>query len=373
MIATFIASRPELIACCERLRAEPWLAVDTEFMRERTYYARLCLVQIATPDTIACIDPLALDDLEPLLTLLYDPAIVKVLHAARQDLEVLSDLRGAPPAPVFDTQVAAAYLGYDDQIGYAALVESITGRKLDKTHTRTDWAARPLSDEQLRYAEDDVRYLRDVYRELRARLSGQGRLGWVEDDCARLGDPRLYRNPPAEAWRRVKHGHHLGARQQTVLRALAEWREHRAQARDLPRAWILRDAAMLEIARAEPVDRAALGALKELDDKAARRWGEEILEVVARARSGPVETVWDRPTPLSPDQQRLSKQLAAALDAAAREQAIAPAALGTRRELQRLVLGERELPLLKGWRRDLIGGRLLALLAAEPGRAAASP
>lgn len=373
MVDTFIATRPELIACCERLRTEPWLAIDTEFMRERTYYARLCLVQIATPDTIACIDPLALDDLGPLLDVIYEPGIVKVLHAARQDLEVLSDLRGAPPAPVFDTQVAAAYLGYDDQIGYAALVESVTGRKLDKTHTRTDWAARPLSPEQLRYAEDDVRYLRDVYHALRERLSALGRLAWVEEECAHLSDPALYDNPPATAWRRIKHGHHLKPAQQTVLRALAEWRERRAQSRNLPRSWVLRDPAMLELARAEPLDHAALGAVKELDDKTARRWGEELLEVVARARSARAETLWERPTPLTPDQQRLSKQLAAALDLAAHEQGIAAAALATRRELQRLVLGERDLPVLRGWRRELIGDRLLSLLPADSGGSAANP
>ena len=181
MIRDLIASDTALADLCRALQASNWIALDTEFLRERTYYARLCLIQVGTPDLVACIDPLALERLAPLHALLADARLRKVLHAARQDLEVFHDLdagggRHVIPAPVFDTQIAAAYLGYDDQIGYAALVTALTGVTLDKSHTRTDWSLRPLSTAQLQYAEDDVRYLVPVYELLRDRLAAAGRL-----------------------------------------------------------------------------------------------------------------------------------------------------------------------------------------------------
>jgi len=213
MTRELIDNPSALADLCRTLASSPWIALDTEFLRERTYYARLCLIQVGTPQLVACIDPLALEDLGPLHALLADRGLRKVLHAARQDLEVFNDLdsgggRHAVPAPVFDTQVAAAYLGYDDQIGYAALVAAVTGVTLDKAHTRTDWSVRPLSAAQLQYAEDDVRYLVPVYEVIRERLLAAGRLAWVEDDCARLTEPactrRLSRTdcagPQSTAW-----------------------------------------------------------------------------------------------------------------------------------------------------------------------------
>lgn len=359
-----IDNQHDLAELVASLRAQAWIALDTEFMRERTYFARLCLIQVATPARVACIDPLADLDLGPLLDVLYAPHTLKVLHAARQDLEVFADLRGAPPGPIFDTQIAAAYLGHDEQIGYAPLVESLTGVVLDKTHTRTDWARRPLSPEQTRYAEDDVRHLCSVYEQLRERLAALGRLDWVEEECARLTDPNLYRNPPELAWRRFKHGHHLNPAQQQVLRELAEWRERTAQEKNLPRAWILRDPVMMDIARARPATSDALAQIRSLDEKARRRWGDHILEVLARARQHPAQRVWATPSPLSPDQARLCKRLAETLDSVAQSQQLAPIVLGSRRDLQALVLGERNSALLSGWRRQLVGERLLALLDA---------
>ena len=191
-----------LAPLCEQLRDAPWLALDTEFMRTRTYYARLCLVQVATPDVIACIDPLALPTIEPLLEVIYAPHVLKVIHSARQDLEVFADIRGAPPAPVFDTQIAASLCGYDDQIGYGALVESITGHKLPKLHTRADWEARPLPPDQLHYAEDDVRYLRDVYALLVQKLEALGRTTWLAEECAARAQVHSFRAPGSGSARR---------------------------------------------------------------------------------------------------------------------------------------------------------------------------
>ena len=193
-----------LVSLCESLRDGPWMALDTEFMRTRTYYARLCLVQVATPETIACVDTLALRDIDPLLEVIYAPDLLKVVHAARQDLEVFADMRGTPPAPVFDTQIAASLCGYDDQIGYGTLVETITGHKLPKLHTRADWEVRPLPPDQLHYAADDVRYLRDVYQHLAQKLEDLGRTGWLQEECATLTQPALYRNDPRTACRRSK-------------------------------------------------------------------------------------------------------------------------------------------------------------------------
>ena len=212
MSESLIQNPTSLARVCESLQNQPWMALDTEFMRTNTYYARLCLVQVATPEIIACIDTIALPTIEPMLELIYSPKVLKVIHSARQDLEVFADMRGAPPAPVFDTQIAASLCGYDDQIGYGALVESITGHKLPKLHTRADWETRPLPPDQLHYAEDDVRYLRDVYQFLAQKLDDLGRTDWLREECATLTSPGLYRNDPREAFRRLKQGQSLPTR-----------------------------------------------------------------------------------------------------------------------------------------------------------------
>lgn len=362
MSTHYIVTADELTALCNQLRHAPWIALDTEFMRERTYYAKLCLVQIATPDLIACVDPLALDDLQPLLDLIYNPQVLKVLHSARQDLEVFFDLRGTAPVPVFDTQIAAAFLGFDDQIGYAALVEAITGVKLDKAHTRANWALRPLSPEQITYAEDDVRYLRDVYQHLQQRLEETGRQAWLADEFSQLVDTALYQNDPSLAWRRVKHGHQLNPKGQNILRALSQWRERMAQTHNLPRSWVLRDPAMFDIARRTPQTHEQLCAIRDMDEKTARKWSTDILTIVSENNLPPAQPLWSPPAPLSPEQTQLCREMAVLLDATARAHQLSPTALGTRRDLQRLVLGNKDVALLQGWRYEMIGRPLLALM-----------
>lgn len=362
MTSDLIATDAELTDLCRALEGSAWIALDTEFLRERTYYARLCLIQIGAPGIVACIDPLALEQLEPLHALLENQGLRKVLHAARQDLEVFNDLRGVVAAPLFDTQIAAAYLGYDDQIGYAALVTSITGVTLDKTHTRTDWSKRPLSAAQHQYAEDDVRYLMPVYEALHERLAAAGRLAWVADDCARLTEPALYANDPAEAWRRLRGGAELAAVNQQMLRALAAFREQTAQARNLPRGWVLRDEVLFELARRAPQTRNELAAIPGLEDGARASWGDGILASIDAGRRAEALLIWERQAPPTPEQNALGKRLMEAVRKVAQENELAPAVLATRRDVEKLVRGAEPTSVLRGWRAELLGAKLATLL-----------
>ncbi len=363
MSVTLIDTPAALAVLCQQLRAATWLALDSEFMRERTYYAQLCLLQVATPEVIACVDPLAVD-IAPLLDVIYAPERIKVIHSARQDLEVLYDIRGAVPDNLFDTQIAAAYLGFDDQIGYGALVESISGVTLAKAHTRTNWAQRPLSDAQLRYAEDDVRYLGAIHRQLSEELVRQGRREWPQAEFAALSDPKRYRNDPAEAWRRVKNGYQLDTAGQVRLRELCAWREQRARASNLPRSWVVRDPLLYELARRAPATGAELRALEEMDAQTLEQHGADIVAVLARAQGLPAVAVWAEPAQLTRPQAERCKHIMERLRDCAREQRISAALLATRREVERLVLGDTDVPLLHGWRRELLGDRLAALLPA---------
>lgn len=377
-----------LARSCESLRTHAWLALDTEFMRTRTYYARLCLVQVATPEQIACIDTIALPTIEPLLEVIYSPHVLKVVHAARQDLEVLADIcrtgayqcrgrqdaesdRGIPPAPVFDTQIAAALCGYDDQIGYGALVESITGHKLPKLHTRADWETRPLPPDQLHYAEDDVRYLRDVYQFLAQKLEELGRADWLREECAALTDPGLYRNDPRLAYRRLKQGQSLPLAAQMILRELAAWRELTAQQHNLPRGWVVADAALVETALAAPTTMEALGRIAGAGGSPARKWGEDILQAVRRGLDLKAERLWEEPQRLDRRQQALYEQLQARVRAVAAEIKISATLIAPRRELLKLIAGDNSSGLARGWRRALIGEELLHL-CGNPATAATS-
>jgi ribonuclease D len=363
MTSELITTDAALADLCRALEGSAWIALDTEFLRERTYYARLCLIQIGVPGLVACIDPLALDQLEPLHALLENARQRKVLHAARQDLEVFNDLRRVVPAPLFDTQIAAAYLGYDDQIGYATLVTAVTGVTLDKTHTRTDWSKRPLSAAQHQYAEDDVRYLMPVYEALHERLAAAGRLAWVTDDCARLTEPALYANDPAEAWRRLRGAAELPAANQQILRALAAFREQTAQARNLPRAWVLRDEVLFELARHAPQTHAELVSIRGLEDGARQRWGDGLLASIQEGQQAEPVPLWERQLPPTPEQNALGKRLMETVRNVAREHELAPGVLATRRDVEKLVRGADPASVLRGWRAELLGAKLGALLS----------
>lgn len=366
MTDLYIDTATDLEALCARLREHSWLTLDTEFIREKTYRARLCLVQVASDDDVACIDALALDDLGPLLELLLDPTITKVLHAARQDLEIFHDLAGGRvPAPIFDTQLAATLAGFGDQVGYAELVRRLLGVDLDKSQARTDWSARPLDPEQISYAADDVRHLREVYAQLRDRLTASDRLGWLDDDFATLVDPDTYRSDPQSAWRKVRGGNQLRGRQLAVLRALAAWRERTAAAADRPRRWIMDDAALLALARSSPARREQLAKVRGLGEALVRRHGSDLLELIHDARNADTtgESPPPRPRPLTAAEEAGVDALMALVRLQAHRHEVSPATLATRRDLEALLRGEPELPLMTGWRRGLCGELLEAFLA----------
>ncbi len=369
----YVSTEPDLHVLCQCFSGSAWLALDTEFMRTDTYYAHPCLIQIAGDQGVACIDPLALSDapgglkasLGPLRELLYDPAIVKVLHAAHQDLEILHDLYQAVPQPVFDTQLAAAMLGLGEQMGYAALVAASQGVQLAKAHTRTDWAQRPLCAEQLDYAADDVRYLGPIYHELRAALQDKGWLGWYQEDAAALGTPARYINDPDEAWRRVGLAYTLSGAELAVLRALAAWRERRAQSADRPRKWIMDDALLLALSRAQPATLAGLNALG-VGARSVERHGAELLALIQEARRIDPQQ-WPAAAPparLDGKQQARLDKLLALVTARAQQQGLNPAYVASRKYLRQMVLGEDQGLLRSGWRGALLGKELDKVLAA---------
>ncbi len=362
----YIVDQPALNDFCASLRGVSWLALDTEFIREQTYYPQLCLIQIASADRVACIDPLALPSLDPLLDLLYDPAITKVLHAAQQDLEIFYHLRGAVPTPVFDTQLAALVLGHGSQIGYAALVQQLLGVELDKTHTRANWRHRPLAPEWLAYAAADVRFLRELYLRQQAALAARGWLDALAEDFAALAAPDRYRLQPWEAWRRVREHNRLRGVQRAVLRALAAWREERASTHDRPRRWILDDAALLELARRMPKTPDELSRIRGLPATTVQRQGETLLARIATARAEPPEQ-WPVRTArshVSPEQAAKVDEMLRLIAARADHNRIPSQCLADRWDVEKLLLGEDSL-LLHGWRAAVVGRELLARLAAD--------
>lgn len=357
----FIDEPKRLVDALTGLEGAGRLAVDTEFFRERTYFARLCLVQLAAGDRVMLVDPLAIGDLAPLIALLRSPAVTKVLHAARQDVEVLLPLTVGPPAPVFDTQIAASLLGHAAQIGYAPLVSELLGVDLAKGHARADWAARPLRPAQLAYAADDVRYLEPLASILRERLAAAGRLGWLEEECAALLDPALYRNVPEDAWQRLSGLERMTPPERGAVRVLAAWRERRAMRRDLPRSWVMPDETIRELARRRPDSPAALAAVPSLPAALARHAADELIELVATApREG--EPADEPPDRLTPEQKAAMRRLQTALQAVAIQQGLSPEVLATRRDLTALLRGSRDAAPLHGWRREIVGEALLATL-----------
>ncbi len=362
---TYIDTPEALSAYCEQLRGREWLAVDTEFIRERTYYPQLCLVQVSDGETHACIDPIKLKDLGPLLELLYSPKLTKVFHAAGQDLELFYHLTGKVPGPIFDTQMAATLAGHGDQIGYARLVKDMLGVELDKAHTRCDWSRRPLSDAELSYAADDVRYLCQVYDKLRSELDQRGRLEWLAADFAEMTQPARFENPPEDAWQRLGAAQKLRPNQLKTLRALAAWREEQAKQHDRPRRWILGDDQLLDLTRRQPKTVDDLKRLRGMPEGLIQKHGTTLLELIANAAQSEAPEPPREGPRLSAQQQPLLELLQALIHAISEQQAISPSALTNRRELERLILGERELPILQGWRLEAAGQPLLDLLESR--------
>lgn len=363
----YIDNPAALASFCQSIAGCSWLALDTEFLRDKTYYPQFCLLQIAAAGQVACVDPQALPDLGPLLDILYDANTTKVLHAARQDLEIFYQRYGKLPVPVFDTQIAAPLLGYADQIGYAGLVQELLGTQLEKGHSRTDWSQRPLSAEQLKYAADDVIHLARLYPELRRRLETLGRLDWLDSDFRALCEPALYENPPDTAWMRLSGAFKLKGAALSVLQSVAAWRERTAQRENQPRGWVLKDDVLFDLARLQPKKLEQLQTLRALGERTLKRHGEELCAVVREACAKPPQTVplKSRPAPATPEREALLDVLGAVVRLLAERHTLNPSVVAGRKDLEALAAGEEHCKLREGWRYHLVGAELEALLRGE--------
>jgi len=358
-----VITSAELLQALERLGSGDFVALDTEFMRESTYFPKLCLIQAANAEGCAVLDPLPLPELAPLWQFLADRRRTKVLHAARQDLEVLATAMrdSAVPGPIFDTQIAAALLGYPAQIGYGSLVAERLGHSLAKGHTRTDWTRRPLTPEQLQYAEDDVRYLVPLYLDLRAALRAAGRLEWLFEETRELEGLDLHGGDPDAAWRRLKGLDRLQPQQRATLKLLAQWREAAAIRHDKPRGWILADDAMREIAERLPATMRDLEAVRSVPPGVVRRRGDELLALIERGRADAVnEAAASTPPRPQPQQIALVTKLMSLARETAQHAKINAELLATRRDVEQLVFARRTEHLLSGWRREIVGEQLIA-------------
>ena len=375
-----IATTEALASVCERFARHPFVTVDTEFLRETTFWPKLCVAQMATVDEAVVVDALAEGiDLAPLFELLANQQVTKVFHAARQDIEIVWNLAKLIPAPLFDTQVAAMVLGHGDSISYDQLVQRITGDHIDKSSRFTDWARRPLAPAQLTYAISDVTHLVQIYEKLKADLDARGRAEWVQEEMKILTSPATYRQLPEEAWQRLKNRARK-PKELAVLMELTAWREREAQSRDVPRQRVLKDDAIAELARTQPKTAEALGSLRALPRGFERsKSGEAVLEAITtglardpktlpkighgRAANGDAATV------------ELLKVL---LRMTAEKNGVASRVIATVDELEAIAADDdADVPALKGWRRAMFGERALALkagklsLAVEKGRVVA--
>lgn len=360
--AIWVDREEELPALAGRLDTEALIGVDTEFLRERTFFPKLCLLQIGAGRHIWCIDALRcrLDHLVPALT---STRSRKVLHSARQDLEAFFLTTKRVISPIFDTQVAAACTGLKPQIGYAELVQTLLNVTVPKGQTRTDWSKRPLTAAQLEYAADDVLHLRDVADILAERLEKLGRTEWAQEDCAELENPQLYEPDPAQAWERLRGIGQLEPEPRARAKRIAIWRERLARERDLPRAWIIPDAAVFAAAQANPRSRSALAALAAMPVNFNARFAAELLEVLHDESEGsPAEGPREQDARPSAEQKAAALRLAKIVDARAAELRVSPELLATRSELRGLAMGKRDAHALSGWRRREIGEQLLQAL-----------
>ncbi|CCG07091.1 ribonuclease D [Pararhodospirillum photometricum] len=362
---SLISTTDDLAAFCDRLSREPFVAVDTEFMREKTYWPKLCLIQVAGESEAACVDPLAPGlSLEPLFALMDAPQVLKVFHAARQDLEIFLHESGRLPHPLFDSQVAAMVCGYGDSVGYETLVSSLTRARIDKSMRFTDWSRRPLTPRQVEYALGDVIHLRTVYQRLQEQLTVSGRAGWLDQEMAVLTDPAQYRVEPDEAWLRIK-ARSRSSRFLALLKELAAWRERTAQERDLPRNRVIRDEGLLEIAASAPTTPEALAQLRSISRGLADGpMGQGILEAVLRAQALP-ESGLPRP----PQRDDLPQGLGPVVDLLrvllkmkCEESGVAQKLVATIGDLERIAADDAaDVPAMEGWRRALFGEDALRL------------
>jgi ribonuclease D len=362
-----INNETALVDFCGQVKGSSWLAVDTEFEREKTFFPELCLIQIANADIAAVIDPLVLDNLEPVFDLLYDISITKVFHSARQDLELFFNIKGKVPTPLFDTQLAAPLLGYADQIGYGNLVKHALGVDISKAHTRTDWKRRPLSQSQLQYAVNDVIYLSKIYVQFLDKLANFNRLAWLDEDFLALADSALYEPDPDNVWLKIRNANRLKGNNLSVLQKLAAWREVTARSVNRPKKWLLSDDAIFDVAQLLPADADDLSRMKSLNEGLIKRYGADLLMVIKKAKQQapiPLQKK-DKHRALSAQDEAMVDVLMAIVRLRAHEENLNPAILASRKELESLVRGEASANVLKGWSEHMIGNEVRDFLSGK--------
>ena len=364
----YLSTQDELAAFCERAASSKVLAVDTEFLRERTYFPKLCLVQVSTGSEIAAIDPILIEDLSPLARLFEDPTITKVFHACSQDLEVILDGMGCSCAPVFDTQVAAAFLGMRQQASYGALVEAYCGVCLPKAESLTDWSQRPLDPEQLEYAEDDVRYLPGIYERMMDDLTEKDRLGWVLPELAELTDPSHVRRDPRDAYLRLRRAGSLTRRQLAVAREVCAWREGAAAKHDIPRKWVCSDEIVVEVCKRTPSSPERLRRIRgteQLSEHDVR----ELIAAVTRGMACPADECpkVSRHARPSAETEGVVDLMYAVLRVVSEKSGVATQLIATRDDLLEFATNRERARLAQSWRWELAGRTLDRLLSGEVG------
>ncbi len=349
-----------LVQACRAIQNEKWIALDTEFMREKTFSPILCLIQISTGIHSFCIDPLPIENLGPLSDLLASQSSEKILHSCRQDFEALDSRFPLAVNSLFDTQVAAAFCGQGDQLSYAAVVERVTEVKLAKSHTRANWLARPLSDDELNYALDDVLYLQPVREYFARKLEQLDRLAWFEEECRRQTVPANWRADPDTAWTRLKGAARLDPEAHCVARELATWREREAVRRNLPREWVLKSGLLLEISRLNPDSRSDLQRIDGLNSGTIKKYADVILGICHSTPRDPAASpLWSSPRMLDPEQKRRLKGVMAMLKQTSEDLGISTSLLANRNSVERFVAGKLDLELFRGWRHEVVGEKVL--------------
>ncbi len=354
-------------AYVERAKSASIVAIDTEFLREKTYYATLCLLQLNADGEVAIVDPFSVK-LDSLSSVMLDQRIVKLFHAGHQDLEILFRELGCMPVNVFDTQVAAALIGQTQQVGYAPLVHALCGVKLKKTDSFTDWSARPLSDSQIQYAAEDVIYLPDMYRKMVSILTSKGRLRWLDNDFAELSNPARYLVDERDRYRKLKHVSQLSRRQMAAAREMAAWREMQAQERNVPRKWVLTDEQIVEACRREPRTIDDLFMVRGMRERLTTRDARVVIELVRSALDASPET-WpeiERSAKSEPNVDVQVDLMMAIVRMRARENDIAVPTLASHEDLRKIARGHfDDVDLLRGWRKDIVGDELVSFMAGE--------
>ncbi len=368
MDSRYIDTQAGLEQLAADLEGSEVLAVDTEFLREKTYYPKLCLIQLNNEEIQAIVDPLAVRSLEPLAAIMASPACVKIFHSGSQDIDILYHELGVMPTPLFDTQMAAALMGFPLQVGYGPLVQALCNVRLAKADSYTDWSRRPLTTNQLKYALDDVVYLPKMYRHMERALAKQGRSSWLDADFARLADPAKYDNDPMDMWRKVKRVASLSHGQMAVAQELAAWREREAMERNIPRKWVIPDEALIEIARKSPKSIDRLMEVRGLNTKLTTKTARKVLEAVKRGREKDPKDypcLPKRPSG-SPEVDGAVDLLASVVEVRAKENGVAVPVLASRDDLARLVHGHRDdCELMQGWRYEMVGRELEAIMEGK--------